>query len=482
MDRTLNQPEVCTIDTAVLLASSGVFDGAGRHSPVGALTRVGGMTLFQRTVFTLQRGGISRILTLVGEEEPSLRSLMHGDDRLRAALRWLPIREFPPSDPQTWDTLANEIQGSCLLLSCHMVFSPSLIESLRDEGREGGVVMAIGQPGDQGWEVNPGVVMPAESHVGGRHPRVIFPDQRTSRSEDAGDERAPAADLVVLPVRLFRKSGEGPAADPIRSALEQAAAEGAVQVLSAVSHGYQDVRGPGGRHQAERLLFRSLESVPSSLNGFIDRYVNRKLSRVFTPFFIKLGFSANAVTMVSMVIGLMGAACFALGSYQFGVLGALLFQLAVILDCCDGEVARLTFAESRFGEELDIVADNVVHMAIFAGIAWGAYLEGPWHDSNLPLGLGALAVVGNGMALWLMNRVRSLKADPMKWQRLRPAHRARFDFILDHVANRDFSIVVFACACVGVLPWFLWLGAVGSTVFAGILAWNLRRALMSRQS
>ena len=446
MDRILNQPEVCTVDTAVLLTSSDVFDATGSPSPVGALTRIGGLTLFQRTIFTLQRGGISHVLTLVGEEEQSLRALMDGDDRVQEAIRWLPVGEFPPSDPQTWDTLANDVQGSCLILSCHAVFSPSLIESLRDEGRSGGVVVAT-------WR-------------------------------NAGHDLVPSADMVVLPVRWFRKSGEGATSEfgLIRWAFEQAAAEGAVHVVSVASHEYQDVRGPGGLRQAERTLFRSLENVQGSLNGFIDRHVNRKLSRVFTPFFIQLGFSPNAVTMVSMVIGLMGAVCFALGSYQLGILGALLFQLAVILDCCDGEMARLLFAESPFGQTLDIVADNVVHMGIFAGIAWGASLENPWHDSRFPLILGTLAVISNGIALWCVSRIRSLKADPVKWQRLRDTHRIHFDFILDRVANRDFSVVVFVCACMGVLPWFLWLAAVGSTFFAVMLTWSVRQALLSRQS
>ena len=446
MDRILNQPEVCTVDTAVLLTSSDVFDATGSPSPVGALTRIGGLTLFQRTIFTLQRGGISHVLTLVGEEEQSLRALMDGDDRVQAAIRWLPVGEFPPSDPQTWDTLANDVQGACLILSCHSVFSPSLIESLRDEGRSGGVVVAT-------WR-------------------------------NAGHDLVPSADIVVLPVRWFRKSGEGTTSECglIRWAFEQAAAEGAVHVVSVASHEYQDVRVPGGLRQAERTLFRSLENMQGSLNGFIDRHVNRKLSRIFTPFFIQLGFSPNAVTMVSMVIGLMGAVCFALGSYQLGILGALLFQLAVILDCCDGEMARLLFAESPFGQTLDIVADNVVHMGIFAGIAWGASLENPWHDSRLPLILGTLAVISNGIALWCVSRIRSLKADPVKWQRLRDTHRIHFDFILDRVANRDFSVVVFVCACMGVLPWFLWLAAVGSTFFAVMLTWSVRQALLSRQS
>ena len=482
MDKTLSKSATGTIDTAIVLASSGVFDLAGSDdTPVaGALARVGGMTLFQRTIFTLQRAGISQILTLVGQEEQPLRSLIDGDARLHAVIRWLPVREFPPLDPQTWETLANEVKGSCLILGCHMVFAPSLIQLLRDEGKEGGVVVAVGRPGEAGWSGNPGVVMRADPHTGGHVPRVVFWDRQSDRPAefDEGQGLAWVADLVVLPSRLLGISGSWstPETSPIRLALEQAAAEGVVQTLSASSHAYQDVRGAEGLDKAERSLFCSLQSVEGTLDGVVDRYVNRRVSRPLSRLFMKLGCSPNVITVLSMAIGLTGAVCFAAGSYRAGIVGALLFQLAVILDCCDGEVARLTFAESPLGQALDLVSDNIVHVAVFAGIAWGAYQENLVSSGYVPLLLGGIAVLSTGVSLWCVDRVKSLKGNTVRWRRMRQSDRTRFDFILRHVANRDFSIVVLACACLGVLPWFLWLVATGTSVFAVMMAWSLYRA------
>ena len=482
MDGTLSKSATGTIDTAIVLASSGVFDlGGSDDTPVaGALARVGGMTLFQRTIFTLQRAGISQILTLVGQEEQPLRSLIDGDPRLHTLIRWLPIREFPPLDPQTWETLANEVKGSCLILGCHMVFAPSLIQSLRDEGKEGRVVVAVGRPGEAGWSGNPGVVMRADPHTGGHVPRVVFLDRQNDRPAefDEGQGLARVADLVVLPSRLLGISGSWrtPETSPIRLALEQAAAEGVVQTLSASSHGYQDARGAEGLDKAERTLFCSLQSVEGTLDGVVDRYVNRRVSRPLSRLFMKLGCSPNVITVLSMAIGLTGAVCFAAGSYRAGIVGALLFQLAVILDCCDGEVARLTFAESPLGQALDLVSDNIVHVAVFAGIAWGAYQENLVSSGYVPLLLGGIAVLSTGVSLWCVDRVKSLKGNTVRWRRMRQSDRTRFDFVLRHVANRDFSIVVLACACLGVLPWFLWLVAAGTSVFAVMMAWSLYRA------
>jgi phosphatidylglycerophosphate synthase len=296
-----------------------------------------------------------------------------------------------------------------------------------------------------------------------------------------GGGMAPAADLVVLPARLLGISGawKTPQVGPIRLALEQAAAEGVVNTVSASTHGYLDARMPEGHKLAEQMLHRSLRTVKGSLDGAIDRFVNRKLSGVLTKAFIWLGLSPNVITILSMVIGLAGAVCFAHGLYFWGIVGALLFQLSVIIDCCDGEVARLTFPESPFGQELDIIADNIVHMAIFASIAWGSYAQGVWGESQLPLILGTVAVLANGLSLWLVNRVRYLKSNPLQWRRLAGGQRERLEFILSHVANRDFSVLVLLCAVFQVLPWFLGVAAIGSTFFVLTMLWTLRSSLLS---
>jgi len=180
------------------------------------------------------------------------------------------------------------------------------------------------------------------------------------------------------------------------------------------------------------------------------------------------------------VIGLVAAGFFIPGSWEFALIGALLFQFSVIIDCCDGEVARLTFSESKFGQELDIWADNVVHIAIFAGIACGAYLQGPWEQTNLPLVLGASAVLANVASLLLVNVARQLRSRPRDLRRLTDPERKKIEFMLGNVANRDFSVVVLICAGLGFLHWFLALAAIGSWFFVMSMAWLLRRNLIPR--
>ena len=64
---------------------------------------------------------------------------------------------------------------------------------------------------------------------------------------------------------------------------------------------------------------------------------------------------------------------FASPSYWIRLLGALLFLFSITVDGVDGELARLTMSETKFGGNLDLITDNIVHVAIFAGIFWGCY-------------------------------------------------------------------------------------------------------------
>ncbi|MEJ2230570.1 MAG: CDP-alcohol phosphatidyltransferase family protein [Nitrospirales bacterium] len=493
MDGTLKQETTHAVDTAVLLTSVGVFDhggtGTGEAVP-SPLTYVGGMTLFQRAVFTLQRGGISQIWVLAGSEEQALRRLIREDSRIQAAVRWLPVREFPPHDPQTWETLAEEVNGACMIVGCHTVYSPSLVQRLRNEGAQGKAVVVVGHPEEGHHWGNPGVVLRPEGLEGRTTSTVVFHDHSITQSsqpqtklEGKDRSRLPiVGDLMVLPGRLLGISGvlQANGTNPLRLALEQAAVEGAIQTIGGASHWFRDVRGPKGPQMAERTILQSLQTLKGGLDGMVDRYVNRKCSGLLTRGFLRLGWSPNTITLFSMGVGLVAAALFVPGSWELAMVGALIFQLSVIIDCCDGEVARLTFSESKFGQELDIWADNVVHIVLFAGIACGAYLHGPWEHTHLPLLLGASVVMANVVSLLLVNHARQLRTRPRELRQLTEQERANIEFMLGKIANRDFSIMVLLCAGLGFLHWFLALAAVGSWVFVMSMAWMLRRSLTPR--
>ncbi len=436
-----NMTQSAGLRTAIVVAAAGVFGKAEESAGgVGLLTVVGGLPLFLRTVLTLQRAGVQEIVVLAGDDEPELKRLVRDDPRVTVSVRWRPVREFPPDDYRTWDTLAHEVKGACLIVGAQMVMAPQLIEAL---GRE------------------------ADAEQGAL---TVVCDGR-------------ATEVAVLPPSLMRVStpirGEGP---PIRVLLGRAQADGratVVEIFSQSPYWSLDVRDADVAREAERVLFRSLRG---QYEGWVDTYFNRKVSAWLSRLFLALRLSPNAITMVATAIGLLAAAVFARGSYAAGLVGAVLFQLSAIVDCCDGEVARLTFTESPFGEQLDIMTDNVVHMAIFAGISWGVFsAQGGWQNTDplawLPLALGGVAVFANIMSLWLVTRAKALQAR-QAWHD--PERTARVEFILRNMASRDFSVLLLLFALVGKLHWFLWLTAIGANAFWIMLAWTTRPSTTAR--
>ncbi len=464
--------EIQGLATAILLPSVGVFGGpiGTQVDDVGPLTSVVGIGLFQRTVLTLQRAGIRQLIVLSGSEEEQVKQALGKGPRVTIPVRWMPIREFPLDDPRTWEALAAEVHGFALVASVNSVFSRGLIERLRREVQDGQAIVV--SQASQG-QVDQFLVQSLRANVQS--------DRQTIFASPRFDSPAlRVAELVVMPASLMSTTNQvvnEKGSPPIRQWLERAATDGRVRVVSAEAkqgNWYQPVRTLADVQAAEKKLFNSLKG---EFEGFVDRYFNRKVSRWFTRLFLAMGLSPNSITVLAGLVGLLAAAGFGMGTYSAGIVAALLFQLAAVIDCCDGEVARLTFTESPLGAWLDIVLDNIVHMAIFAGIAVGLYTTQIGQaDDWVPLALGTAAVFGNGLSLVLVEKAQKIKA-MSGWST--PAHAAWADVMLKNVASRDFSAALLGFALFDQLYWFLIFAAAGALLFAGAMGWVIRPSAVS---
>jgi len=210
-----------------------------------------------------------------------------------------------------------------------------------------------------------------------------------------------------------------------------------------------------------------LAALANPQDGFLDRHLNRPLSRRLTRLLALLPLSANLITVLSLTVGLAAALCFAAGDYRRSVIGALLLQVSAVLDCCDGELARLRFEESALGHWLDIIGDTLVHLAVFVGIAWGVAAS---EHGRLPLVVGAVLVAGVLPSLALVTYAES--ADVVRkasrlWEGKAVAR------MLAILTGRDFSVLILFFALLGALRWFLWGAALGVHVFWLTLLWLL---------
>jgi phosphatidylglycerophosphate synthase len=88
-----------------------------------------------------------------------------------------------------------------------------------------------------------------------------------------------------------------------------------------------------------------------------------RISPFFTAIFVKYGVRPNSITILMILSGLLGAVLFAVDSVFVKVAGYIFIQLWFVMDCSDGEVARITKDFSRYGTEMDYLAHILTHPA-----------------------------------------------------------------------------------------------------------------------
>ena len=390
------------------------------------LARLGGVSLLKRAILSAQRAGAKTCYLVMDarpEEHPhrqeALQRDLYGDKRLTTHLVWT----RPTDGPQPVRALTS---GHCLYYSLATLFSPALAFDL-DRAVEPGETVRV-QTGTG-----------TDALILGPQPDATF-------------------GLPVWETALL-------AGTPAHTAQPQAP----LRTLPASSHLLYQLTDSTSLHHAESALLASLDNPK---DGFVDTHLNRKLSRPLTQLFLRTTLTPNQITLLSCLIGLCGAMYFFQAGYWGPVFGVLLLQVSAVVDCCDGEVARMKFLESPLGAWLDITLDTVVHLATFAGLGFAVWAQG---GTQSPFFLGGLLVGGTVLSfacVVVAERVARPDAHPQTWQ------DTLLRRMVSGLASRDYSLLIFICAVFQKLSWFLWTAAIGVHVFwitLAVLLYHIRR-------
>lgn len=218
------------------------------------------------------------------------------------------------------------------------------------------------------------------------------------------------------------------------------------------------LRTAGDLRGAESWLLRGLIK---DTEGFMSRHVERLISLALTRHLVRTRVTPNAMTLVSLAIGLVAAPFFLSSAPGWQLAGALLFLLHSILDGCDGEIARLKFLESPGGAALDFWGDNSVHVAVFGcmGVGWSLSAHSAW-----PLALAALTVASTLAAAFV-------EAPRMVSSSAPPPPRSAGARTADALANRDFIYLIVALSAFGKAEWFIVFVAIGTPIFVLVRLW-----------
>jgi len=99
-------------------------------------------------------------------------------------------------------------------------------------------------------------------------------------------------------------------------------------------------------------------------------YIRRPVSYYLAWFFLKLGVSATKVTVIWLIVAAIGCLFIASGNYLNTIIGTSLLEFAVILDCVDGHIARLT-RSTRVGQIMDTWTGEILLVSSLFSIGIG---------------------------------------------------------------------------------------------------------------
>ena len=116
----------------------------------------------------------------------------------------------------------------------------------------------------------------------------------------------------------------------------------------------------------------ALQSAVKAADGFFTTFFVSPYSKYIARFAARRGWTPNAMTTVSLAVGILAAAGFALGSRAGFIAGAVLLQASFTIDCVDGQLARYTRTFSKLGAWLDSVFDRSKEYLVYAGLAYGS--------------------------------------------------------------------------------------------------------------
>ena len=107
------------------------------------------------------------------------------------------------------------------------------------------------------------------------------------------------------------------------------------------------------------------------------KITGNSLYRIFsvplTYIFIRLGISANTITLSTFFLSIFGLIFLSIGSYYFLIVGTIFFGLFILFDHSDGEVARIQKKENIEGIYFDRVSHYISSVCFGAGLGYGLY-------------------------------------------------------------------------------------------------------------
>lgn len=350
------------------------------------LRKLCGLSLIKRSILTAKMAGVSDFIIVVGFQGKKIISELSKDTGLGVNLQFVENREWEKSNGVSLLRAQDKVKGDFLIMMADHVVQKGAIKKIRRAPLQN-EQLVLGVDGDlEGiFDVDDATKVQVGSDgeiekIGKTLPQYNFYDTGLF---------ACSQKIFETLAKIYHQNGDVSLSD----AVQELAGRGLAGTYDLTGFFWQDVDTPEAYRHAEKKLFRQ---VYKPTDGWISRNINRKISTFCTRYLLKTGLSATHVTGLVSLIGVLSGVFVSSGTYPGVLIGGLFFNLASILDGCDGEMARLKMSSSKTGEWLDTLSDNLTYVAFLIGIAVGVY-----HQNPSPMVVGQVGLMFAGLILSL---------------------------------------------------------------------------------
>lgn len=342
----------------------------------GALLDAAGLPALERVLRTALRAGIQRAVILIpadadGPPPGAIRQPLPAD----LELVWLRAGDAP-DEPEP--DLAGD-DGAVLFTHTAIATDPDHLKGLL--AMPGDVVAAVAP-------LAPGQPLPGLGAILRAGRIVMLEPEAPARL--AGSVRVPA-ELAPALLAESRRHGLPTALERQLGALAEA---GRLVAFAPARGAVVTLDGSAAAAHAASAALVAAAAKPG--DGLVARHLNRRVSGALTRRLLALPVTPNALSLVTLALGLVTAPVLAAGTHASFVLGTLLYHVNSTLDGCDGELARIRFQTSRAGEWLDTIGDQVGNLLFALAVPYGLWRR---TGDGATAGLGLFIAVGTIVAM-----------------------------------------------------------------------------------
>ncbi|MDA2918430.1 CDP-alcohol phosphatidyltransferase family protein [Desulfobacterota bacterium AH_259_B03_O07] len=318
------------MDHAILVAAGTGLDGEDLSS-FGNIV-FGSVPQVKRLIITAQRAGIKRFSIITDTLDSPLKDLLINDKRIDSEIEWHKLGK-----PVKFES------SPSLVLQSNLVTTPvALSEFMKCSVKNDEILLLVDRSQDAGLKADNGSI--EDIYLGGGR----------------------AVGAFIASGRLLEKS--------IMNSMSldtwaQELVGGGKLKFTEFSNGYwmRITSDPTSPKKAERLI---ISHVGKTLTGWISRNINSKISLRVSRYLIRTPLTPNMISVLTNMIGVLSGPFYAIGH---PVWGAICLQIATVLDRCDGEVARIKLMETKRGQWVDTISDQLTILSFVVGVTIGYY-------------------------------------------------------------------------------------------------------------